>query len=142
MARSVGLTTRSDRESGGTFQVVNRLCIEELEAWFFGDPQAISAAYPRVSPTLGTQARYRHPDTIKGGTAEALERVLQRAGYYPAGMPKIEVARSIARHMLPDRNTSPSFQVFRDALQEMTSVTIVQPEPESFRTDENLHFTN
>jgi len=23
-----------------------------------------------------------------------------------------------------------------------SSVTIVQPEPESFRTDENLHFTN
>ena len=110
-AKSAGLTTKT-AAIGRQFGVLNRIAVEELEAWFFGDPVALTAAFPRVSPTLGAKAAFRNPDSMAGGTWEALERVLQRAGYYGAGLPKIEVARKMAMHMEVGRNTSPSFQTF------------------------------
>ena len=59
---------------------------------------------------------YRDSDGIVGGTWESLERVLQKAGYFKTGLRKIEVARAIAEHLAPNRNRSRSFQMFRDAL--------------------------
>jgi len=96
--------------------VLNRIAVEELEAWFFGDIVALAGAFPRVSPTLGQQAAFRDPDGIEGGTWEVLERVLQRAGYFGGGLPKIEVAREVARHMDSTRNTSRSFRHFTQGL--------------------------
>lgn len=93
-----------------------RIAIEELEAWFFGDVSALRTAYPRIPKSLGSQAKFRDPDAIVGGTWEALERVLRRANYYPTGMPKVEVARTIATHMDPGRNRSRSFQVLVEGL--------------------------
>lgn len=115
-AQKTGFNTRSNRGIRGSFQVINRIAIEELEAWFFGDIQALCAAYPRVPNTLHRQAPFRDPDCIEGGTWERLEKVLQRAGHYPTGIPKIEVARKIAEHMDPQQNRSKSFCVFRDAM--------------------------
>ncbi len=100
---------------------MNRLAIEELEAWFFGDWDAVRAAYPRVSKVIPNQANYRDPDAIKGGTWEAFERVLQRAEYFQTGLRKIEAARAVAGHWQPDSNRSRSFRVFRDVLMEMIS---------------------
>ncbi len=116
-AAQAGLVTKSTRLP--SFQVLNRLAVEELEAWFFGDVEAIVQAYPGVPPILGQKARYRDPDAIAGGTWEALERVLQRAGYFRNGLRKIEAARAISAHMAPERNRSRSFRVFRDALREI-----------------------
>ncbi len=122
MAHRAGFLTRDTTSAGGVYSVVNRLAVEELEAWFFGDVVALVDAYPGVSPNLGRQARYRNPDAIGGGTWEALERVLQRAGYYLGGLPKIEVAASVSERMEPDRNNSRSFQVFRDGLRQLAEV--------------------
>ena len=108
--------TKSGARGRGKFEVINRLAIEELEAWFFGDPEALVQAYPRVPATIGRKAQYRNPDAIAGGTWEALERVLQKAGYFPGGMSKVETARNISKYMDPLRNSSKSFQVFRDAV--------------------------
>ena len=83
MAISAGLINKSSCQKDKSFQVLNRIVIEELEAWFFGDVQAICQAYPKVSANLAKQKRYRDPDAIKGGTWGALERVLQKAGYHP-----------------------------------------------------------
>ena len=102
--------------AGGVFQGVNRNAIEELEAWFFGDPAAVGAAYPGVPKTLGRRAPFRDPDAIEGGTWEALERVLQKAGHHLGGLRKVQAARDIARHMDPERSRSRSFRVFRDAI--------------------------
>lgn len=118
-ARRARFTTKSRARSGGRFHVLNRLAVEELEAWFFGDLDAVNAAYPRVSPTLATKAKYRNPDAIKGGTWEALERELQRGGYHAGGLGKIAAARDIAAHMEPQRNRSKSFQAFRQGLLEL-----------------------
>jgi hypothetical protein len=118
-ASASGLLTRTTQHHGA-FSVVNRIAIEELEAWFFGDWKAVRAAYPRVPATIPNQATYRAPDAIAGGTWEAFERVLQTAGYFGAGgLRKVEAARAIAEHMDPARNTSPSFRALRAALAEM-----------------------
>jgi hypothetical protein len=117
-ALAAGLATRA--LGGGRIQVVNRIAVEELEAWFFGDWEAVREAYPRLSPSIAQQAKFRLPDAISGGTWEALERVLQRAGYFSTGLRKIELARSVAAYMVPERNSSPSFQSLRDVLVAMT----------------------
>lgn len=119
MAASAGLVTRT-KARGNQYALVSRLAIEELEAWYFGDWEAVRAAYPRVPATIPSQAKYRAPDAIKGGTWEAFERVLQRAGYYSSGLRKIEAARAVAANMVPSRNTSPSFRALHGALQEFS----------------------
>jgi len=116
VAKAAGLATKTNKNSAGQFVVLNRIAVEELEAWFFGDVPALVKAFPGVSPSLGKQAKYRIPDAIDGGTWEVLERLLQRAGYYQAGLPKIEVARVMAAHMEPGRNTSTSFCQFVSGL--------------------------
>lgn len=107
-----GFITKTARHDDQPFQILNRIMIEELEAWFFGDVDALRAAYPNVSGHLAQNARYRDPDQIAGGTWEALEKVLQRAGHYRGGLDKVKVAREISRHMHPEMNRSKSFQVF------------------------------
>jgi hypothetical protein len=119
-ARDAGLISRA-RRAGGGLQVVNRLAIEELEAWFFGDWDAVCAAYPGVDHNVPDNHKFRDPDAIAGGTWEALERILQRAGHFQTGLRKIEAARAITQHMNPAANRSRSFRALRDALSEMTS---------------------
>jgi hypothetical protein len=117
-AARAGLHTKSRPGEDGNFQVINRIAIEELEAWFFGDVPALRQVYSRIPESLHQQSPYRDPDAIGGGTWEALERLLVHHNYFgqTAGMPKIEVARQISAHMNPEVNRSRSFQVFRDAL--------------------------
>lgn len=122
-AEKAGWTTKSGAPAGGGFDVLNRLAVEELEAWFFGDIVALKAAYSRIKLNLARKARYRDPDAIRGGTWEALERELQRRGYFAGGLPKIRAAREISAQMEPERNRSRSFRVFRQGLLEMITRT-------------------
>lgn len=119
-ASDANLATRT-QAGGQVYQVVNRIVIEELEAWFFGDWNAVRQAYPTVNQNIPNKQGYRNPDRIAGGTWEALERVLKQAGHFKTGLRKIEAARSIAEHMDPAQNRSSSFQVFRNVLTEITS---------------------
>ena len=119
-AGRAGLLTRS-RATEGPWQLVNRVVIEELEAWYFGDWQAVRAAYPRVSATIPNKIPYRDPDSIAGGTWEAFERILKPHGYFTTGLRKMEAARAIAAHIDPNRNSSPSFGSFADAIAEATT---------------------
>ncbi len=120
-ANNVGLATKSSPFRNGRFQVVNRMAIEELEAWFFGDVAALRQAYPRISPNLNKQKRYRDPDAVAGGAWEMLDRLLRKAGYYVGRMPKVEVAQRVSQFMVPNRNTSHSFRVFCDGLRACSS---------------------
>ena len=119
-AGRAGLLTRS-RATERPWQLVNRVVIEELEAWYFGDWQAVRAAYPRVSATVSNKAAYRTPDAIQGGTWEAFERVMRRHGYFTTGLRKVEAAQTIAPHVDPARNRSQSFDSFTDAIAEATA---------------------
>ena len=116
MATAAGLLTKTRAGDGQCFQVVNRIAIEELEAWFFGDWVAVQTAYPRVPATVPQKAGFRDPDAITGGTWEAMERVLKKAGYFSAGLRKLELARSVAGYMDIQRNHSRSFQLFTSAV--------------------------
>ncbi len=117
MATKARIRTRSGAGKQ-PWQLVNRIAIEELEAWYFGDWPAVCAAYPRVSERVVNQASYRNPDAIAGGTWEAFERVLQRHGYFRAGLGKIEAARALGVAVDPQRNRSARFGQFRDAVLE------------------------
>ena len=117
MAKKARLRTRT---GGGKqpWQLVNRIAIEELEAWYFGDWLAVCGVYPRVSARVVSQTGYRNPDAIVGGTWEAFERVLRRHGYFRGGLGKIEAARALGAAIDPQRNRSASFVQFRDAVLE------------------------
>jgi uncharacterized protein DUF4276 len=117
IAQSAGLRTRTGA-GNPRWQLVNRIAIEELEAWYFGDWDAVRAAYPRVSANLPNRAGFRDPDAVVGGTWEAFERVMQRHGYFKGGLAKWEAARSIGAQIDRSRSRSPSFAVLCDAIAE------------------------
>ena len=112
MAQQANLRIRDDHR--GSAQIIVRIAIEELEAWYFGDWQAVQAAYPRARKP---DKYCRAPDAIKRGTWEAFEGVMKKSGYFVSGLRKIEAATRIAPHIDPTRNASPSFQALRRALE-------------------------
>ncbi len=117
IANSAHLRTRTARGSS-CWQVVNRIVIEELEAWYFGDWEAVQAAYPKVPASIPLKASFRNVDALKGGTWEAFETVLRQSGYFREGLRKIEIARELGPRIDPCRNTSPSFAAFCQAVME------------------------
>ena len=118
MAADANLLTRTAAR-GQPHRVVNRLAIEELEAWYFGEWDAVRIAYPRLPGTIPARKGYRDPDAIKGGTWEALERIMLKSGYFRGGLRKIELAGMVAPNMDPARNASSSFKAFSAALADM-----------------------
>jgi hypothetical protein len=119
MAREAGLRTKSAGD--GTFEVVNRVVCCELEAWFFGDPTALRAAFPRLPPNFAAGRRYREPDRIPEAW-ETLVRLLKRSSYARALPGKIELARRVAAEMDPARNRSSSFRAFVQAIEAAQSL--------------------
>jgi hypothetical protein len=120
IAISADLTTRTST-GGNRFSVCNRIVVEELEAWYIGDPKAVVEAYPRVPMTFAQRAVFRNPDAIAGGTWEALERLLQSHGYHTGGLAKVALADAVAPYMDPVRNRSPSFRAFASGLSGLVS---------------------
>ena len=121
-AHEAGFVTKSSAAPNEDFQVVNRLAIEELEAWFFGDVEAMHTAYPRIPINLQSQAKYRNPDAIQGGTSEALEHLLIQNNYFRGRISKPTVAQNIAHYMDPNRNRSKSFNVFVEGIKACVGV--------------------
>lgn len=120
--KGVGLITGVGRQ-GGSVEALCRIAVEEIEAWLLGDPIALSCAYPRLGKGVLRHKACQRPDQIAGGTWEALEKILQSAGYHPGGLPKIEAADKISRHMDPYANRSPSFACFRDGLSRLVGAS-------------------
>ncbi len=118
-AAAARLATRSG--GGPNWRVVNRLAVEELESWFFGDWASVQKAYPKLSRSIASKAAYRHCDAISGGTWQALERVLKKAGYFSFGLRKVEAARLIGQHFDEASCRSPSFSALRSALGDATT---------------------
>ncbi len=117
LAHAVGLPTKTAPDANGRFLVVNRLACEELEAWYFGDRDAIAQVYPRVR-AQHYEGIAHDPDEISGGTWEAFQRLLARAGYGDRRL-KREWASLIAPHLDPTRNQSASFQCFWQGVQQL-----------------------
>jgi len=100
--------------------VMFRLAIEEIEAWYLGDRQALQAAYPRAkADVLG-----RYVQDSACGTWELLAdavypggfAAIKKAGWPLPGQIKCEWAEKIGPLLDPDRNVSPSFGKLRDGL--------------------------
>lgn len=117
IAQRAGLRSRT-QVGGLSWQIVNRIAIEELEAWYFADWEAVRTAYPRVPAGIPHHQGFRDPDAIAGGAWEAFERVMRKHGYFKGGLAKIEAARAIGTCVDPARSRSRGFAVFQQALAE------------------------
>ncbi len=105
-----GLISKKAASAGQAFKVITRLAVSELEAWFLGDKEAISAAFPRVHSNH-FKGEYQASDGLPH-TCKTLHRILQKCDYYPNRYLKVEAAELIAQYLTPARNESASFQYF------------------------------
>ena len=97
-----------------------RLAIEETEAWYLGDREALLTAYPRAK----REVLDRYEQDSACGTWELLAdavypggvAAVKKAGWPLPGEIKHEWAEKIGPHMGLYQNKSPSFAKFRDGL--------------------------
>lgn len=102
-----------------------RLAIEEMEAWFLGDRQAILAAYPRAK----TAVLNRYEQDSVCGTWEMIadaiypggSAAVRTAGWPLPGQIKHQWVEKIAPHMNVEHNASPSFCKFRDGIKRLVA---------------------
>ncbi|SAL38416.1 DUF4276 family protein [Caballeronia humi] len=104
---------------------MTRFCIaiEEGEAWFLGDIDAVKAAYPNAKDAV--LASYSNDSIV--GTWEVLANALYRGGahalssqgWQKVGAEKSAWAERISPHMDVENNNSPSFRYFRDQVREL-----------------------
>ncbi len=120
IASEAGLTTRSEsRKSNRVYRLVTRIVVQELEAWYFGDWEAVCEAFPKVSRNYCAKIALRTPDRIDN-TWETFEKALKHHGYLRnCRLPKIATAKTMAQHIGLDRNISTSFNQFKKALLEL-----------------------
>jgi hypothetical protein len=120
IAHDAELFTRTSPDQNGRFQVITRIAIEELEAWFIGDTEALKGAFSGLRGKAFPQS-FSNPDN--SGTWEHLHRFLKRNGIYKSNYPKIEAARKIAPHMDLSRNKSRNFRHFCRGIEALLSVS-------------------
>jgi hypothetical protein len=96
------------------------IAVEEGEAWFLGDINAIKSAYPHAKDTI--LAAYKN-DSICGTWEILAEAVsphgvagLSSRGWHAIGAEKSEWARNISPLMNIETNLSPSFIYFKDTV--------------------------
>ena len=113
-AAEAGLLTKTAAGTGQVFYVLNRVAVQELEAWWLGDRAAIIAAYPGVKLThfKGTDRTADAP--LKPN--DVLWEVLKKGRYFLTGKRKTQWATDISPHLDPGRNTSTSFRYFCEGL--------------------------
>ena len=90
--------------------VTDRPCLvwiacQEMEAWYFGDIDALCAAYdrPKLREVIGKK-KFRVPDAIPDPEEELYRLIPEHQ--------QISGAKRVAPHMDIERNTSASFQQF------------------------------
>ena len=90
-----------------------RIACQELEAWYFGDLDAVSKAYGKNLSAIKKKRAYRNPDSIVGPKRE-LKKILPEHQ-------QISGAQRIAEYVDVNRNTSPSFNAFVSGVQRLIS---------------------
>lgn len=105
-----------------------RLAIEEVEAWYLGDRQALESAYPRAkADVLNRYVQDSACDTwelladaVYPGGLVAIKKV----GWPLPGQIKHEWAERIGPLLDPDRNVSPSFGKLCDGLRRLVAEAV------------------
>ena len=94
-----------------------RIVCQELEAWYFGQPEALAAVFSDASlKNLGAKARYRVPDALVQPSKHLAELC--------PSFQKIGTARAIAPHLSYEANTSSSFRVFIEGIARMSGLSL------------------
>ena len=102
-----------------------RLAVEEMEAWYLGDREALLKAYPRAKRDVLD----RYVQDSACGTWELLAdavhtggvAAIKKAGWPLPGQIKHEWAEKMGPFMSLNQNASPSFGKFRDGLARLVS---------------------
>lgn len=97
--------------ASGRADTIVRIACQELEAWYFGDTEALAEVYGTKAVRRISAARRRKPDDI-GSPASELKRIAP-------GFQKVRGARQMARVISPDRSRSPSFRALVEALRRL-----------------------
>ena len=110
---------------GAPSNTLFRLAIEEVEAWYLGDRQALEAAYPRAKADV----LHRYVQDSACNTWELLadavypggSSAIKKAGWPLPGQVKHEWAEKIGPLLDPESNVSPSFGKLRDGLRRLVA---------------------
>ena len=88
---------------GGRADTLVRMACQEIEAWYFGDPDALAKVFERKDlRSISDKARFRNPDEVDQPARALMELVEE--------FQKVSGARRMAQH-LSRENRSRSFQV-------------------------------
>jgi len=110
-----------------------RILLEQTEAWYFGGPDALHAAYPKAQKA----ALKRHRQDTACGTWEMLAGAVHSGGLAAVRKPggprpgdlKHEWADCIGPFMNPNANRSPGFGKLRDGLRRLIAAAADNPAP-------------
>ncbi len=100
-------------ENRGKCKVLIRIVCRELESWYFGDMDAIEAAYPDKfnANKYKNKAKYRNPDLLNNA-AEEMSKILPT-------FQKLNASKNISKHLKLEQNTSPSLRNFVSGLKKI-----------------------
>ena len=104
------------RKCGSSWQAATCIVIEELEAWYFGDWDAVKSCYSRVSSTIPRKPRFKKSDKIEK-PSQRLEKIFKDS-HIEDKFRKTRIAENVGRAYNADRSTSPSFKHFRKVVDE------------------------
>lgn len=90
-----------------------RIACHELEAWYFGDLDAVSKAYKKDLSIVKRKRAFRNPDSIISPKKE-LKKIIPEHQ-------QISGAQKISEYIDINRNTSPSFHAFVSGIQRLIS---------------------
>ncbi|MFP3922331.1 DUF4276 family protein [Pseudomonas sp. W5-36] len=89
-----------------------RIAVHHLESWILGDLEAVGNAYGKPNlKAMAANRKFRNPDLLSNASQE-LARIIP-------GYQKVSGARTISKHIDPDRNASTSFQTLLKGVQRL-----------------------
>lgn len=103
--------------AGATRRAKVRIVMQELEAWFLGDPAALEKA--------GLLAPGSRPAWLRNPETEA--QPVSRLKRLDPGYGKVTGARRIAPHLDPRRNQARSFHATRNAIRDLAEAEGARP---------------
>ncbi len=96
------------RTAGRDDSLVRIVC-QELEAWYFGDPEALAEAYAKDRlAEIGSKTAYRNPDAIIRPSEQIIKLIPE--------FQKVSGARFMSKLLSRERNKSRSFHALLEGI--------------------------